>query len=67
MTTPASTPTPSNRPEILRLPEVADYLRISRSQAYALARRGVIPSFQIGGARRVRRCDLEKYIAAQLQ
>jgi len=57
----------ATRPEILWLPEVAEYLRISRAQAYALARRGIIPSFQIGGSRRVRRCDLETFIASQLE
>jgi len=51
--------------EILKVPEVARYLRISRGQGYALVRRGVIPSFSVGGSPRVRRSELLKWIDGQ--
>jgi excisionase family DNA binding protein len=54
-------------PDILRLPEVAKYLRISRAQVYILAKRGEIPCFHVGTSPRVRRSDLEKWLGRQLQ
>jgi len=46
-------------PELLKLPEVAKILRISRTTAYSLAASGKIPSIRIGGSVRVLRSDLE--------
>jgi len=47
---------------LLKSDEVAEILRISRSMAYALMKRGDIPTVRIGTSVRVRPEDLEKYI-----
>ena len=47
---------------LLKSDEVAEILQISRSMAYALMKRGDIPTVRIGTAVRVRREDLEWYI-----
>lgn len=68
MNTPTTTP-PDNLPatDILTIPEVYRYLRISRTHGYDLVRRGVIPSFSIGKNVRVRRKDLLKYVEGQMR
>jgi len=48
----------------MTVPEVAEMLRVSRAQGYALVRKGIIPSFQVGGCRRVRRDDLNRWISS---
>lgn len=47
--------------EVLTPMEVADYLRIGRTQAYQRIRDCEIPSFRIGRSIRVRRSDVEAY------
>jgi len=47
---------------LLKNDEVAEILQISRSMAYALMKRGDIPTVRIGTSVRVRPEDLEKYI-----
>ncbi len=47
---------------LLKSDEVAEMLQISRSMAYALMKRGDIPTVRIGTSVRVRPEDLEKYI-----
>jgi excisionase family DNA binding protein len=47
---------------LLKSDEVAQILQISRSMAYALMKRGDIPTVRIGTSVRVRPEDLEKYI-----
>ena len=47
---------------LLKSDEVAEILQISRSMAYALMKRGDIPTIRIGTSVRVRPEDLEKYI-----
>jgi excisionase family DNA binding protein len=42
--------------------DVAEILRVSKAKAYALLKRGEIPSVRIGKPVRVRREDLEEYI-----
>jgi len=49
--------------EVLRVPEVAEILRIPRSRAYALVQSGEIPSFKIGERSvRVHRRALDEYM-----
>ncbi|MHB1338914.1 MAG: helix-turn-helix domain-containing protein [Bellilinea sp.] len=48
---------------MLKLPEVARVLRISRTTAYSLAAEGVIPSIRIGGSVRVLRSELDALLA----
>jgi excisionase family DNA binding protein len=50
--------------ELLLTPEdVADVLRIGRTRVYDLINTGVLRSLKIGRLRRVRRIDLEEFIA----
>ena len=51
---------------LLTIPEVCDFLRISRSKLYALWAEGSGPkSLWIGNQRRIRQSDLEDWINAQ--
>ena len=49
---------------LLRIPEVADRLTLSRSKVYELIRSGDLQSVQIGRVRRVRLRDLESFVSA---
>jgi excisionase family DNA binding protein len=49
-------------PEVLTVPEVAQYLRISETKAWRLCRGRGLPAFRIGRSWRVRRADLEQLI-----
>ena len=50
--------------QLLRVPEVATQLGISRAKVYELMAAGRIPSVKIDGCRRVRSSDLDTYIGA---
>lgn len=56
---------PSAERMALTVEEAAEQLAISRSQAYALVKRGVIPSILVGKARRVPRRALEAWVEDQ--
>jgi excisionase family DNA binding protein len=42
--------------------EAAELLTLSRSRLYELMYAGSLPSVKIGGARRIRKSDLEAYV-----
>lgn len=49
--------------EVLKIPEVAEILRIPRSRAYSLVQHGDIPSFKVGERSvRVHRRQLDEYM-----
>lgn len=48
---------------LLRIPEVAERLTMSRSKVYQLIQSGVLPSVRIDHSRRVRMRDLEAFVA----
>lgn len=48
--------------EIMKIKEVADYLQIKEKTAYALASKGEIPGFKVGGSWRFDRKDIEQWI-----
>jgi excisionase family DNA binding protein len=51
---------------LLTLPEVAAVLAVPKSEAYALARRGVLPTVRVGSKYvRMRRVDLEAWLRAR--
>jgi excisionase family DNA binding protein len=52
--------------KLLKAPQVAEILNISRAMAYRLIQIGEIRSVQIGAARRVRQEDLDLYIEVNL-
>ena len=47
---------------ILTIPEVAEYLKISKSKMYYLVQRGTIPHVRIGRNVRIRKVDLDQWI-----
>ena len=53
------------RHEYLKVPEVAEELRIARSRAYELVANGTIPAVKIGRSVRVRRRELERWLEEQ--
>lgn len=52
--------------ELLTVAEVADMLRVSTMTVYRLIRTGEIPAVRVGRNYRVRRADLEQYLAEQV-
>lgn len=52
---------------LLRIPEVAARLSLSRTTVYELMTRGELPSVAVGGTRtrRIREADLDAWIQAQ--
>jgi excisionase family DNA binding protein len=53
--------------EYLKVPEVAEVLRIARSRAYGLVAEGEIPSVRIGRSVRISRKELERWLEEQRQ
>ena len=51
--------------EWLKVPEVAEVLRIARSRAYELVGSGEIPSVRIGRSVRVSRKELDRWLEEQ--
>lgn len=51
--------------EWLKVPEVAEVLRIARSRAYELVGSGEIPSIKIGRSVRVSRRELDRWLEGQ--
>lgn len=51
--------------EWLKVPEVAEVLRIARSRAYELVGSGEIPSIRIGRSVRVSRKELDRWLEEQ--
>jgi excisionase family DNA binding protein len=57
--------TGNQRPDVLKVVEVADELRIGRNQAYELVRSGQLRAVRIGQAIRVTREALEEFKAGR--
>lgn len=51
--------------DIMTMDEVADYLKLKLKTAYALAGRGDIPGFKVGGSWRFRRSEIDRWIRQQ--
>lgn len=51
--------------DIMTIKEVAEFLKLKEKTAYALAARGDIPGFKVGGSWRFRKSELEKWIKQQ--
>jgi excisionase family DNA binding protein len=52
--------------DILKIEDVAAYLQVSRRSVFRWMRAGLLPAVRIGGVTRVRRGDLESFIAAHV-
>lgn len=51
--------------DVMTLPEVAEYLRLTEKTTYRLAADGTLPSFKIGGSWRFRKTDIDAWIEAK--
>ena len=52
-------------PEFLKVPKVAEMLRIARNRSYDLVANGTIPAIKIGRSLRVSRKELERWLEEQ--
>jgi excisionase family DNA binding protein len=52
--------------EILTIDEVATYLKAGKRTVYRLASSGKIPAFKLGGTWRLRRAELDQWIASRI-
>lgn len=64
MTTPSAQPTSD---KVLTIPEVAAYLKISKSKIYYLVSRKEIPHLKLGRNVRIRESDLQKWLELQVE
>ena len=53
--------------EVLTPEELAAFLKVGRTYAYGLLASGAIPSFKLGGLRRIRRRDAEAFLRQVVQ
>lgn len=56
--------TTEQKPELLTLRELAEYLRVSLRTAYQLASDGAVPAVKVGGQWRIPRAELERRLAS---
>jgi len=53
--------------KVFTIPEVADYLKISKSKIYDLVSRKKIPHLKVGRNVRIRESDLLKWLELQIE
>lgn len=53
--------------EILTIHEVAEYLKIAEKTAYALAAKGKLPGFKVGGSWRFNKTEILNWAKAKRQ
>ena len=51
--------------DIMTLPELAKYLKVSERTVYGYAQRGLLPGIKVGSAWRFRRADIEDWLEKQ--
>jgi excisionase family DNA binding protein len=51
--------------DVMTLPEVARFLRLTEKTAYRLTADGTLPGFKIGGSWRFRKIDIDAWIEAK--
>lgn len=54
---------PTTPEDVLTVPEVAKYLRVSTKTVYALLKRGELRGFRVGRVLRLRRTVVEEFVA----
>jgi excisionase family DNA binding protein len=52
--------------EILTVPEIAEYLKVSRSTVWRWCSEGKLPAFKMGKIWRVHRAEIEKIVGQNL-
>ncbi len=50
---------------LLKTADVLDYLRVNAETLYRLIREGDLPAVRVGGQWRIKRRDLDRFVAAQ--
>jgi len=48
--------------KLLTLPELADYLQVSKSKLYRMTKKGKIPASRIGGSWRFKKSRIDRWI-----
>ena len=51
--------------DVMTLPEVAEYLRLTEKTTYRLAADSTLPGFKVGGSWRFRQADIDAWIEAR--
>jgi excisionase family DNA binding protein len=57
--------TTADAPQLLNVPETADYLRLCEMTVYRMLERGELPGVKVAGRWRVRRVDLDALLAGE--
>jgi excisionase family DNA binding protein len=60
-------PATAERPELLTLNELAEYLRIGRRTAWQLVNEGAVPAVKVGGQWRIPRAELDEQLAKTMR
>lgn len=58
-------PNTSSENEILTIPEVSEYLKVTERTIYRLAAAKKIPAFKVGGAWRFSKAEIDQWIKRQ--
>ncbi len=58
---------PSSGDKVFTIPEVAAYLKISKSKIYYLVSQKQIPHLKVGRNVRIRESDLQKWLELQIE
>ena len=53
------------RPEVMTVPQLAEYLQCNKSTIYRLIKKGDIPAFKVGADWRFKRDVIEKWLRQQ--
>ncbi len=56
----------NTRNEILTIPEIADYLRVSRTTVWRWCNEGKLPAFKVGKVWRIHRANMEKIVGQNI-
>jgi len=59
--------TPLTGDKVFTIPEVAAYLKVSRSKIYDLVSRKEIPHVKVGRNVRIRESDLQRWVELQIE
>jgi len=54
-------------PEVLTIPEVADFLRVAEKTVYALVKRGELRAFRVGRVMRCHRSEVLRFADANIE
>jgi len=58
---------PEMTDEVMTIPEVAEYLKVTRQTVHRLMKDGKIKAFKIGRSTRIMRSEIERFIQGQIR